>query len=47
MNGPHAVSFNFRFEIYLPVMGCLWDSPAGFNPHSPLPGFCAFPYFGA
>ena len=47
LRGPHAVSFEFRYSVYLPVMGAVWDSPAGFNPHSPLPGFLAFEYYGA
>lgn len=33
MNGPGAVSFEFRYEIYLPIMGGLWDQNPGFFPH--------------
>lgn len=47
VRGPHYVSFVFRYAIYLPIMGELYDKPAGFNPHSPLPGRYCFSYFGA
>lgn len=37
MNGPHGVSFEFRYSVYLPVMGYLWDFRGNF----------VFPYYGA
>ena len=39
LRGPHAVSFEFRYSIYLPVMGCVWDDPT----LGPL----SFRYYGA
>lgn len=39
LRGPHYVSFEFRWNVYLPVMGCVYDDPA----HGPL----SFRYYGA
>ncbi len=39
LRGPHCVSFEFRYGVYLPVMASVWDDPA----HGPL----SFHYYGA
>jgi hypothetical protein len=48
MHSPFDYSEQFRYEIYFPLMGALWDAPPGYLMLYPdEPGFRCFPYFGA